>query len=95
MKLINFFLVKSLQFKTVKIFPNKFLETAFYGLDTEPELEPELVKSRNRNRNLSKFGTRTGTVKNSYGSATLTKTLHNAIPPSGNERLFLYDTFYV
>ncbi len=25
--------------------------TAFYGLDTEPETEPELVKSRNRNRN--------------------------------------------
>ncbi len=52
---------------------------AFYGLDPKPE--PELVKSRNRNcnfvksrnrnGNLSKVGIRTGTVKNSYGSATL------------------------
>jgi hypothetical protein len=50
---------------------------AFYGLDTEPEpepgtvtcqkSEPELVKSRNLN--ISKVGT--GTVKNSYCSATL------------------------
>jgi hypothetical protein len=45
-------------------FSQKFLKLCF--LDTEPEL----VKSRNRNRNwnLSKVGT--GTVKNSYGSAT-------------------------
>ncbi len=33
------------------------------------EAEPELVKSRNRNSNLSEV--RTGTVKSSYDSATL------------------------
>ncbi len=38
------------------------LKTAFYGLDTEPELEPEPEP-------MSIIGT--GTVKNSYGSATL------------------------
>jgi hypothetical protein len=41
----------------------QFFKTAFYNLDMEPELEPEpeplFVKSR------------TGTVINSYGSATL------------------------
>jgi hypothetical protein len=37
--------------------------------EPEPELEPEFVNSRNRSLNLSKVGT--GTVKNSYGSATL------------------------
>ncbi len=45
-------------------FVQNFLEkAAFYGLDTEPDLEPALVKSR----------TGTGTVINSrLGSATLT-----------------------
>jgi hypothetical protein len=40
-------------------------------VEPEPKLitVPVLVRSRNRNRNLSKVGT--GTVKNSYGFATL------------------------
>jgi hypothetical protein len=39
------------------------MKTAFDGLDTEPEseAEPQLVKSRNRNGNLSNVGT--GSVK--------------------------------
>ncbi len=58
-------------------------------MELEPEPEPLLFKSRNRNRNrnhnffksrnrnhnFSKVGTGTGTVKNSYGSTTLHKSL--------------------
>ncbi len=39
MKLTNFFLVKSLEYKKARFFQNIFVNT-FYGLDTEPE--PEL-----------------------------------------------------
>ncbi len=46
-------------YKKARFFPNCFENCAFYALETD----------RNRNRNLSKV--RTGTVKNSYGSATL------------------------
>ncbi len=62
MKIIIYpFLVKKLTLlcKKARFFHNNFLKTAFYGLDLEAE--PEL--------NLSKL--ETGTVKNSYGSATL------------------------
>jgi hypothetical protein len=38
-----------LTFKQQDFFQKCFFETAFYGLDMEPE--PELVKNRNRNRN--------------------------------------------
>jgi hypothetical protein len=42
MKLINFFLVKKLTMSKIKIFfPKLFWKTAFYGLDTEPDLKPE------------------------------------------------------
>jgi hypothetical protein len=44
-------------------------------MELEPELE--LVKSRNRNHNLSKVGTEARTVKNSYGSLTLAWTEKN------------------
>ncbi len=69
MKLINFFLVKKAYYvKRQDFTPKIFLENcAFYGLDTE--LEPELVKNRNRNFNLSKVGT--GTAQKCYTSATL------------------------
>jgi hypothetical protein len=54
MKPLNFFLVKKLTMLNGKIFSKIFLENcAFYGLDTEPEPVLQLVKSRNRKRNLS------------------------------------------
>ncbi len=46
------------------MYKKKFLNCAFYGLDTESEHG----KIWNRNHNFSKVGT--GTVKNSYGSTT-------------------------
>ncbi len=64
MKLANFFLVEKLTtfVKTQDFFQNFCEKLVFYGLDMKPE--PELVKSRNlnRNRNLSKVGTETGKV---------------------------------
>ncbi len=62
MKLNNFFLIKSLLRIKARFFPKISLKTVLFMV---------LLRSRNRNRNLSKVGT--GTVKNSYGSATLAK----------------------
>jgi hypothetical protein len=43
MKLINFYLVKKAYFvKREDFFPNLFVKSAFYGLHTEPNPEPEL-----------------------------------------------------
>jgi hypothetical protein len=64
-----FSLWKSLLCKKKDFFKQIFFMLCFYGLDTESEPEPLLVKSRDWNHNLIKVGTRT--AKNSYGSATL------------------------
>jgi hypothetical protein len=48
MKLINFFLVKKLSMYKGKIFPKNFVKTMLFMV---------WIKSRNRNRNLSKDGT--------------------------------------
>jgi hypothetical protein len=72
MKLINVSLQESLGQKA-KFFLNLFLKTVLLMvyIRTDPKTEPErqLVRSRKRNRNISKVGT--GTVRNSYGSTTL------------------------
>jgi hypothetical protein len=64
MKLTNFFLVEKLTtYVNRQDFSQNLCEKfAFYGLDMEPDME--LVKSwnLNRNRNLSKVGTETGSV---------------------------------
>ncbi len=49
-----------------------FEKFAFNGLNMVPE--PELVKSRERNRNRNFSNVATGTVKNSYGSIKLVST---------------------
>ncbi len=75
----QFSLVKKLTMLKGKIFSKTFFENcAFYGLDTEPEPVLQLVKSRDRNCNLLKVGS--GTVKNSYGSATLVNSHSNLWP---------------
>ncbi len=76
MKVINVFIVKSLECNKGKIFSKNFvINCVFYGLHTEPEPEPQVGKSQNQNqnRNFSKVGTGTGTVKNSYISTKLLK----------------------
>jgi hypothetical protein len=54
MKLINFPCKKAYYVNRLDFFHNFFLKSAFYGLDT--------VQIRNRNRNLFKVGTETGTA---------------------------------
>jgi len=58
---MKLFLVKKLRIQKGNICFKKIYNCALDGLDTEPEQEPYLDKSWNRNRNFSKVGT--GTVK--------------------------------
>jgi hypothetical protein len=83
MKLINFLPCKKDYYVKWQANVNFYFNCAFYGLNMEPEPIAKPVKIRNWNRtgNLSKVGT--GTVKNSYGSATLQK-----IIPRMNSRTF-------
>jgi hypothetical protein len=71
MKLINFFpCYYAYYVKRQDFFPNFFENCAFYsryGTGTCQKSEPEC--------NLSKVGTGTVPVKNSYGSATLSKSV--------------------
>jgi hypothetical protein len=82
MKIIKFFTCKKAYRYYVKrpvfTFSNKkfFWKTAFYGLGTELDSEPEPEPEPEPESQIFKVGT--GTVKNSYGSATLPTTSTSA-----------------